>query len=73
MASIPDVSPRFTLDGFEDVLDREIQRSEIVVHPISSEWALLRVREWSLLESTLPATLVVDEGVSVLRLRCCHG
>jgi len=61
--------PGLILDGFEDVLNRELQQSEAVVHPLSSECALLRVQNWSLLESTLPATLVVDRGDSVLRLR----
>jgi len=31
----------------------------------------LWVREWSLLESALPVTLVVDGGVSVLHLQFC--
>jgi len=60
--------PGLTLDGFEDVLDREVQWGEAAIHLVSSDWALLRVREWSLLESTLTAILLVDRGVSVLRL-----
>jgi len=34
-----------TLDGFEDILDQEIQWSEAVVRPISLEWTLLVVGE----------------------------
>jgi len=37
--------PGLTLDGFEDVLNRELQRSEAVIHSVSSKWALLRVLE----------------------------
>jgi len=37
--------PGLTLDGFEDVMDRELQRDEAFIHSIGSEWALLRVRE----------------------------
>ena len=55
-----------TLDDFEDVLDQELQQGEAVIHSVGLEWALLRVREWSLLESILPATLVVNGGVSML-------
>jgi len=33
--------PGLALDSFEDVLDRELQRSEAVIHPTSSEWTLL--------------------------------
>jgi len=60
--------PKLTLDGFEDVLNRELQRGEAVIHPVGSEWALLRVRDWLLLENTLPTTLIVDGGDSILRL-----
>ena len=31
------------LDGFEDVLDRKLRQSEVVVHSVSSEWILLVV------------------------------
>ena len=54
-----------TFDGFEDVLDREFSgwlRGEAIVHSVGSEWALLRVREWLLLEGALSATLVVNGG-----------
>ena len=61
--------PGLTLDGFEHVVDWEFQLDKVVIHLVSSEWALLRVWEWSLLESALPVTLVVDGGISVLRLR----
>jgi len=37
--------PGLTLDGFEDVLDRELKWGEAVIHPVDSEWALLWVRE----------------------------
>ena len=63
--------PGFTLDGFEDILNRELQQSEIVIHPVGSKWALLKAPKWSLLESASSATLIVDRGVSVLRLRFC--
>ena len=59
------------MDGFEDILDRELQRGEAVIHPVGSEWALLGVREWSILESALSRTLVVNERVSVLLLGFC--
>jgi len=29
--------PRLIVDGFEDVLDRELQWSEVVIHSVSSE------------------------------------
>ena len=60
-----------TLDRFEDILDQELQGGEAVIHSIGLEWALLGVLEWSLLESALHTTLVVDRGVSMLRLRFC--
>ena len=63
--------PDLTFDGFEDVMVRELQRSEAVVHPVGFEWALLRVQEWFLLESTLSASLDVDGGVSMMRLQFC--
>ena len=63
--------PDLTFDGFEDVMVRELQRSEAVVHPVGFEWALLRVQEWFLLEITLFVSLDVDKGVSVLRLQFC--
>ena len=57
------------LDGFEDVLDRELQRGEAVIHSVSSEWALLRVQERTLLEGALLVTRVVDGGASMMQLR----
>jgi len=36
--------PGLNLDGFEDVLDRALQRSETIIHLVGSEWTLLRVR-----------------------------
>jgi len=57
------------LNDFEVVLDREFQRGEAVIHSISSEWALLRSRDRTLLESALPATQVVDGGASMMWLR----
>ena len=56
-----------TLDGFKDVLDRELQRGEAVIHPVGSEWALLRVQELPLLQNALSATLIVKE-----RSQCCN-
>jgi len=35
--------PRLTLDGFKDILDKEFQWGEAVIHPVSSEWTLLGV------------------------------
>ena len=63
--------PGLALDGFEDVLDRELEWCEAVVYPVSSEWILLVVREWCLLEGTTPTTLVIDGGVSMSRLWFC--
>ena len=60
-----------TFDGFEDILNRELQWDEDIVHLVGSEWALLRMRERLLLESALSAILDVDGGVSVLWLRFC--
>jgi len=57
------------LDAFKDVLDRELQRGEAIIHSVSSEWALLMAQEWTLLESALPVTRVVDGGASVMWLR----
>ena len=54
------------LDGFEDVLDLELQRSEVIVYPVSSEWTLLVVWEWFLLEGT--TTLLSTEGLCVATL-----
>ena len=56
-----------TFDGFEDVLNRELQQGEVVVYSVGLEWALLRVRERFLLERALSASLGVDRGVSMLR------
>ena len=64
--------PVLTLDGFEDVLNQELQRDEAVIHSVISEWALLRAWEWMLLESTLPATQIVDGGTSVMWLRVLY-
>ena len=68
MASLRTFHPGLTLDGFKNVLNRELQRSKAAVHPVSSEWTLLVVRKWLLLESTTLATLVDNGGDSVLRL-----
>jgi len=68
---LPDALPKVDPDGFENVLDRELRRGEVVVHPVGSEWALLRVQECFLLESALSASLDVDRGVSMLRFRFC--
>ena len=62
--------PGLTFDDIEDILDRKLQQGE-AVNPVGSEWALLRVREWLLLESALSATLDVDKEVSELRLWFC--
>jgi len=56
-----------TFDGFEDVMDWEIQWSESIIDPVSSEWTLLVALECLLLESTTHVTLVIDGEVSVLR------
>ena len=37
----------------------------------TSEWALLRMREWFLLENALSASLGVEGGVSMLQLQLC--
>jgi len=59
---------RLIFDNFEeDVLDQELQRDEDVRYLVSSELALLRVREQLLLESAMPASLKVNGGASVLR------
>ena len=63
--------PGLVFDGFEDVLNRELQQGEAAVHPIDSEWALLTVREWLLFESAFSVTLDVDQGVFELRLQFC--
>jgi len=55
--------PGLTLDGFEDVLDRGLQRGEAVIYSVRSEWILLTVREQTLLESTLLATGLSMEGL----------
>ena len=60
-----------TFDDFEDILDLKLQLSEVVIHLVSSEWTLLVVRKWFLHESTTLATLVVDGGISMLRLWFC--
>ena len=59
------------LDGFEDVLNRGLQQSEDVVHPVSSEWNLLVSQEWLLFESTTPVNLVVV--VALIFLHCRDG
>ena len=63
--------PWLTLDGLENVLDRELQRSEAVRNLIGSRLVLLRVQGWLLLESALPVTLDVNRGASVLWLQFC--
>ena len=63
--------PWLTLQGLEDVLDRELQRGEAVGYLVDSGLVLLRVRGWLLLESVLPMTLEVNGGASVLRLQFC--
>jgi len=69
--------PMFTFDGFEDVLDRELQHGEAVRYLVNSGLALLSVCKWLLLESALPTTLEADGGASELRLWFCsvfrHG
>ena len=60
---------RLTLDGSEDILDQELQQGESVVCLVGS--ALLRLREWFLLERALSASLDIDRGVSILWLRFC--
>ena len=59
---------RVTIGGSEDVLDRELQWSELSP-PVKLEWTLLGAREWLILESTSSASLVVDRGASVIWLR----
>jgi len=61
--------PGLTVDGFEDVLDRELQRGEVIGYSVGSKLTLLRVHEWLLLESALSVTLKVNGGASVLQLR----
>ena len=55
------------IDGFEDILDKELHQDEVFIYLIS--WSrLLRVRKWLLLESTSSTNLIVDGGVSVMRI-----
>ena len=63
--------PGLTLDGLEDVLNREHQRDEAVGYVVGSGLVLLKVRGWLLLESALLATLEVNGKASVLRLQFC--
>ena len=63
--------PGLTFDGFEDVLNRELQRGETVRYLVSSGLTLLRMRERLLFESTLSASLEVNGGVSVSRVWFC--
>ena len=68
--------PGLTLESFEEILDRELQRSEVVIHSVNSKWILLRVQELTLLESALPATQIAMEGlrdVVSISLRHRHG
>ena len=30
--------PGLTLEGFKDILDRELQRGEVAIHPVGSKW-----------------------------------
>ena len=60
--------PWLTLDGFKDVPEWELQEGEAVIHSVSSEWTLLRVRKRTLLESALPVTQVVEGGASMMWL-----
>jgi len=60
--------PELTFDGFEDVLDRKLQRGEVVRYLVSSGLALLRVQERLLLESAMSASLEVNGGASVWQL-----
>ena len=64
-----------TFDGFKDIMDRELQRSEAVIHAVGSKWALLRVREWSLLKTPCPRPWLsrgLRDAASVL-FHCRHG
>ena len=63
--------PELTLDGLEDVLNRELQRGEAVKYLVGSGLVLLNVREWLLLESALHTTMEVNGGASMLRLWFC--
>ena len=63
---IQTLHPGLIFDGFEDVLDQELQRGEAVRYLVSSGLALLRVWEQLLLESTLFVSLEVNGGASVL-------
>ena len=62
-----------TFDGFEDVLDRELQRDEAARYLISLGLALMRVRERLLLESALSTSLEVIEGASVWWPQFCFA
>ena len=63
--------PGLSLDGFEDVLDLELQQGEAVGYLIRLWLALLRQRERLLLESDLFVNLEGNGGASVLWLRFC--
>jgi len=60
-----------TFVGFEDTLDRELQRGEAVGFSLGLELALLSVQEWLLLQSALSATMEVNRGAFVLQLQFC--
>jgi len=51
-----------TLDGFEDILNQELQRGEAVIHPTGSEWALLRGENSRFLKIPRPQPWLSTEG-----------
>ena len=60
--------PGLTLDDFGDVLDRELQLGESIIHSVSSEWVLLSVLEQMFPKSALLATRVIDGEAFVIWL-----
>jgi len=73
-----DVSLRVDLKWLRRRLDWELPWSEAVRYLMGMGLAMLRVREWLLLESSLSATLEVNGGAScvaasILYHRHCGG